>query len=382
MRLVFLSNFLTVHQIPFCEFMYQKLGDGFCFVATQEIEAERLTQGYSDLNHQYPFVIRSYESEEEMERAQKLTDDADVVVIGSAPMEFLQRRLSERKLTFLYSERLYKSGCQVWKFPVRIFKFYKKYTRHKSFYLLCASAFTAGDFAKTGTFLGRTYKWGYFPKTCQYDDVNAMIENKAPGTILWAARFIDWKHPEYVVEVARRLKAEGYDFQIKMLGSGDRWDGIANMVRQAGLENHVQLTGAIPAEEVRKFMDAASIFLFTSDKEEGWGAVLNESMNSGCAVVASDAIGAVPYLLRHGENGLQFKSGDVDELHNKVKYLLDNPEVCASMGQKAYGTITELWNAETAAERLLELANALMQGEKRPNLYESGPCSKAEILKG
>ena len=48
------------------------------------------------------------------------------------------------------------------------------------------------------------------------------------------------------------------------------------------------------------YMESSHIFLlFTSDRNEG--AALNESMNSGCAVVASDAIGSVPYLMRYYE---------------------------------------------------------------------------------
>ena len=37
--------------------------------------------------------------------------------------------------------------------------------------------------------------------------------------------------------------------------------------------------------------------------QEGWGAVVNEAMNSGCAVVADHMIGAAPWLIRQGENG-------------------------------------------------------------------------------
>lgn len=380
MRLVFVSNYLSVHQLPFCLFMYEKLEDHFCFIATKETREERLSQGYSDLNSKYPFVVRAYECETERQRAKQMVDAAEIVVLGGAPTEFLQTRLQAGKLTFLYSERLYKEPYPAWKLPLQWWRFRKNYGKGNNLYLLCASAYTAGDFARTRNFLGKAYKWGYFPQTFQYDDVNAMIEKKVPGSILWAARFIDWKHPEYVVEVARRLKAEGYRFQIKMLGSGEIWEDIDRQVKESGLEDCVELTGAIPAEEVRKFMDAASVFLFTSDRQEGWGAVLNESMNSGCAVVASDAIGSVPFLLENGKNGLQFRSGDVEDLYRNVKYLLDHPKVCKTMGHNAYETIAELWNAETAAQRLLQLAQALQQGEKQPRLFETGPCSVADIL--
>lgn len=380
MQIVFLSNYLSVHQLPFCEYMYQKLGDGFCFVATKETRKERLLQGYSELNNKYPFVVRAYESEIERHRAQQMVDTAEIAVSGSAPVEFLQTRLRTGKLTFLYSERLYKEPYPAWKLPLQWWQFRKSYGKGNNLYLLCASAYTAGDFARTGNFLGKAYKWGYFPQTFRYDDVDAMIEKKVPGTILWAARFIDWKHPEYVVEVARRLKAEGYRFQIKMLGSGDHWEDIDRKVKEFALEDCVQLTGAIPAEQVRGYMDAASIFLFTSDRNEGWGAVLNESMNSGCAVVASDAIGSVPFLLKDGENGLQFESGNVDALYAKVKYLLDHPEERKKMGKAAYETVTGLWNVETAAQRFLELSEAFLQGQKYPDLFSDGPCSIANIL--
>ena len=70
-----------------------------------------------------------------------------------------------------------------------------------------------------------------------------------------------------------------------------------------------------------------------------------------------------------------------EKLYAKVKYLLDHPQVCKDMGKKAYETVTGLWNAETAVERLLNLSQSLLQGQKYPQLYESGPCSKAEILK-
>ena len=381
MRFVFFSNYLCIHQLPFCENLYKKLGEDFCFVATEEIEKERLSQGYSDLNSKYPFVLRTYESEKHRQKAMQLAAEADVVLLGSAPMEYLRQRLHERKVTFLYSERIYRTGYQAWKLPVRLVRFWKKYGRHKSLYMLCASAYTAGDYAKTGTFLSKTYKWGYFPETKYYDDIDALLDQKKPASILWVARFLALKHPEYVLEVARRLKEENYDFNIQMMGSGELWDSINQQIRELGLQDCIQLIGAIPAEQVRSYMDAASIFLFTSDRNEGWGAVLNESMNSGCAVVADGAIGSVPFLLKDGENGMIYHTCDVDDLYQKVKYLLDHPQACREMGKKAGKTVTELWNAEVATERLLALSEAIIQGQKHPGLFKNGPCSKAEIIK-
>lgn len=381
MKFVFISNYLSHHQLPFCQQMYQRLGDGFHFIATAEILPERLALGYPDLNNAYPFVVRTYEGQEQTDRAMALALDADVAVIGSAPKSFVKGRLKEKKLTFAYSERLYKKGFPWWKLPLYLPRFYRTYGQYKSFYLLCASAYTAGDFAKTGTFLNKTYKWGYFPETKDCGEPAQLVEQKNPASILWAGRFIDWKHPESVISVARRLKEDGYDFQIHMIGNGALLEAIGETVQSNGLEAHVKLLGSMSPEEVRGHMERTEIYLFTSDRNEGWGAVLNESMNSGCAVVASDAIGSVPFLIHDGENGLIYKSGDEDELYKQVKFLMDNPDQRRSMGEKAYETMTRLWNAEEATERLLALCQALLEGQRHPQLYTNGPCSKAIILK-
>ena len=161
MKLVFLSNFLNHHQLPLCQNLYAQLGENFWFVATEQIPQERLSFGYADMNREYPFVIRTYEDAAQLKKARQLTDEADVVVHGSAPMAFLQHRLRAGKLTFLYSERLYRSGYEAWKLPVRLWRFWRNYGRYKSLYLLCASAFTAADFAKTFTFINKAYKWAH-----------------------------------------------------------------------------------------------------------------------------------------------------------------------------------------------------------------------------
>lgn len=131
-------------------------------------------------------------------------------------------------------------------------------------------------------------------------------------------------------------------------------------------------------EEVRKYMERANIYLFTSDFNEGWGAVLNESMNSACAVVASHAIGAVPFLLEHKKNGLIYKNGDINNLYENVKLLLDNQELSKKLGLEAYLTMKKKWNVKEATSKLLTLAESILSN--RPVYYHDGPCSKAEII--
>ena len=379
MKLIFVSNCYNHHQSALSEFFYKLTNGSYYFIETAPIEEERTKMGWGQ--KEVPdYVKKSYISDSNRVEYQKMIDSADVVIYGSAPEEMIKNRLTQGKLTFKYSERMYKGGFKWYEQPLRFIKNYRRGWCKKNHYLLCASAYSYADFQKTFNFTDRAFKWGYFPAVKNYN-IEELVNDKDAALILWTARFIDWKHPEIPVLIAEKLKQAGYHFKLNLIGNGVMESEIAEMIKNKNLEDCVSMLGAMKPEEVREHMEKSQIFLFTSDFNEGWGAVLNESMNSGCAVVASHAIGSVPYLIDDGKNGLIYQNGDIDDLYNKVKFLLDNPERCKELGVNAYKTLTSTWNAELAAERFLNLATKLLNNEDVNDLYSSGPCSKSEILK-
>ena len=374
MEAVFLSNFYNHHQMPLSRSFYQMLGDHYLFVETTPMDAERRQMGYQEFEE--PFVCQFGDCPKAcMDRISQ----ADVVIFGSAPEKLIRERLKKGKLVFQYSERIYKIPPKWYEMPARAAKYYLNRSRFQNCYLLCASAFVSQDYNSTKTYPNRMYRWGYFPETKHYR-LEELFAGKNRHKILWVGRFLDWKHPDDALLVAERLKKEGYAFQMEFAGTGVMESRLRDMTASMGLDDCVSFLGPVPSDQVRHLMEQAGIFLFTSDRYEGWGAVLNESMNSGCAVVASHAIGSVPYLMKHNENGLIYKSGDVDGIYQNVKYLLDNPGEQQRLGSAAYETITGLWNAEVAAQRLITLSEHLLAGEKYPDLFEEGPCSKAGIV--
>ena len=153
------------------------------------------------------------------------------------------------------------------------------------------------------------------------------------------------------------------------------------MREQLDLEGSVSFPGSMTPAEVRREMDKAELFLFTSDRCEGWGAVLNEAMDSACAIVAGHAAGATPYLIRPGQNGLVYRSGDWEAMAHCLKSLLDSRQSAAGLGREARNTVLTEWNAEYAARSLLALAEALRSGTSAGLPASAGPCSKAEIIK-
>lgn len=380
MKITFISNYFTHHQSALSRAFSELNNVNFHFIETQEMENERKEMGWGGL--EVPsYVINSQYFRDHRNVCQRLIDESDVVILGSAPLKLVEKRFEKGALTFLYSERIYKDKYEFYKFPIRFVRFFRRYGRYQNVYMLCASAFTAADYAKTFTFLNKAYKWGYFPEMESYTDADETIDLKQPSSLLWVARLIEWKHPELPVMVAKRLKDEGYSFQLNIIGNGELGEKISRMICDNCVEDCVHMLGAMKPTKVYEYMRQSEIFLFTSDRHEGWGAVLNESMNRGCAAVASHAIGAVPFLIQDTDNGLIYQDGDIDDLYKKTKWLLDHRAERQKLGRNAYVTLATRWNAEVAAERFINLATHILNGEKHPDLYKAGPCSKAEIIK-
>ena len=380
MKVTFVSNYINHHQIPVSSELYAKLGPEYTFIQTEPMEQERIQMGWNPDTDTLPY-LRLFE--EDPEGAMKLIMDSDVVIFGGTDEEkYIKPRLKAGKPVIRYSERLYKTGQ--WKFisPRGLKKKYEDHTQYRKapVYLLCSGAYVASDFNLVRAYPHKKLKWGYFPAFVR-QDVDRLLENKAgvkgKTEILWAARFIDWKHPEMVVKLAHCLKEEKYDFHITMIGGGVMKEEIEHMVAELEVEDCLTLAGFKTPEEVREYMEKADIYLVTSDRQEGWGAVVNEAMNSGCAVVGDEKIGAVPYLIEDGTDGLIYKSRDMNSLIRAVEKLLSDAPLTQQLGRKAYHKIADTWNAEVAAHRLLQFAEDLLADKVDMDKWSDGPLSRA-----
>ena len=308
-----------------------------------------------------------------------------MVILGSAPERYLSERMKCNSIgiTLRYSERFYKKGR--WRFvsPRGIWNTWNTYYRYKNrnLFMLCASAFTSSDLYYHRAYIGKCYKWGYFPELLQYNQEDLMRKKQKENIeILWCGRLIDWKHPELSIKLAHMLKIEGINFIMNLIGTGDLENEIRRLINEYNLNPQVKLLGAMEPDQVRRYMEKADVFLSTSDFEEGWGAVINEAMNSGCAVVSSHGVGAAPYLIKDGINGMIFQNGNLKSLLRKVLLLVHDKNLCAMIGRRAYETILHEWNAQEAVRRLLLIIEDLNQyGES--NRYLTGPCSKAELIR-
>lgn len=386
MKLVFYSLILNHHQVYVADEFHRLLGDDYAFVETARcMDDKGATEDYSTR----PYLIRSWKSKRAYEKAMSLALNAEVCVFsGYEALPFEKVRMRKGLLSFDMGERILKRGWLNLASP-RILKMVLSYHfggwSKKKLYKLCCGAFVAKDHYKLRSFKGNCFKWGYFTEPKELQDVRFKLkESNEPVRLMWCGRFLKLKHPELVIEMAYRLKEEGYHFLVDIYGGEGNQQAteavfsirkLMQMVSDYDLQDVVVFHGNVPNSEVLDAMEEHDVFLFTSDKLEGWGAVANESMSNGCVLVASDAIGSTPYLIKEGVTGFSFESCDVQSLTEKVKWLIEHPYKMREMQRNAYQQMKDVWNPKHAAESLLTLIKDIQNGQL--SSIQEGPCSIA-----
>ena len=376
MKIAFFSNYMNHHQLPLSNAL-SELADSYHFVATKPIPDKKLKFGYEDMNS-LPFVVRAYEPNLHGHVAE-LLQDSDVVIFGDSGADYIPQRMKDNKLSFLFAERFFKKGWYQKFKPTTRKRLARKTTdfNGKNLHLLCAGAYVASDARSIG-FKNQCFRWGYLPEV-QSLDLESVIGQKqstAKPVILWVGRFLPWKRPEEAIQLARYLRDANLDFELQMIGAGKREPKLHKLIDKYDLTSEVKLLGSVSPDVVREKMLTASIFLLTSDYHEGWGAVLNEAMNSACCCVCSKAAGSAPTLITHNDNGLLYKFGKRQEMCEQVAGVLRSAVHRQTIGRNAYATMTELWNAPIAAKRFVELADCMLSGREYDQ-PATGPLSKA-----
>lgn len=378
MKIVIISNALTPHQLPLCDALAERI-DEFKFIEAENIDKTALPLGWRETRKRDYVVPYDYLMTHRAE-VEKLILSADAVIMGGDRTEFVKNRLDKGLLTFEYSERIYRRFKDYLKIPYHYFKFRKRYKCYSNLHLLCASAFTYSDFRKIGCFANRAYKWGYFINVPDLDIEPTRLQKlqKHKIRILWVARLLELKHPEAAINVAKRLRMQSVDFEMAIYGEGPLYDRILTSIRSEALNDYVTINKPVPNTELMQVMKDYDIFLFTSDKKEGWGVVANEAMANACALIGSSAIGSVPYLVKNNYNGKVYRDGNMAQLEACVFDLINDPEKRIDISINAYKTMHDVWSPQNAAANFIKLVNDL--NSKRECAIVQGPGSKAEQL--
>jgi glycosyltransferase involved in cell wall biosynthesis len=159
----------------------------------------------------------------------------------------------------------------------------------------------------------------------------------APGrpVVLFAGKLTPIKAPEVAVAALARLKAAapaGRSPYLLLAGDGPLRPALEGDVAARGLADEVRFLGFRNQRELPALYDLCDVFLLPS-RREPWGLVVNEAMNAGRAIVASDQVGSAADLVRPGVNGAIVPAGDDAALAAALADIVGDPARCRAMGE-------------------------------------------------
>lgn len=143
-----------------------------------------------------------------------------------------------------------------------------------------------------------------------------------------------------LIYVGRMLPVKGVDVLLSALKGfddigvyligGKETKEYLEIRKKEGIKN-VHYVDHLGLETLKKYYIAADLLVLPT-RCDTWGLVVNEAMAFGLPVITTTSCVAGLELIRNGINGFLVKSEDSLELHEKIKYCFDNPELCKEMG--------------------------------------------------
>lgn len=124
---------------------------------------------------------------------------------------------------------------------------------------------------------------------------------------------------------------------------------------------NIRYAGSLPKEDVLSLMRQSSALVFPSVWFEGMPLTIIEAFASGTPVIASN-MGAMPYMIEPGSNGLLFSAGDAQDLLATITRWAALPaDEKAAYAANARAAYEQQYTPEKNKEQLLALYTSLQK---------------------
>jgi glycosyltransferase involved in cell wall biosynthesis len=176
--------------------------------------------------------------------------------------------------------------------------------------------------------------------------------------VVYAGQLIPEKGVLTLLRAHLRLRKAGVgNYELLVAGKGGQEAELKAFCATSGLDD-VQFLGHI--DSIPELFGTADVVVVPSAWYEAFGLVLAEAMACGAACLVSDA-GALAEVA--GEAGRVFRSGDDADLATKLKGLIDDPELCRSLGRAGRLRAEKLFTLERMVDEHIAVCEAVLKGK-------------------
>ncbi len=155
----------------------------------------------------------------------------------------------------------------------------------------------------------------------------------SPPRLLCVGRLAPEKGQALLLDALAALRAAGLPVQLRLVGDGPDRSWLQRRAAELDLASSVEFAGWVDQVRLLSLYAETDLFVLPS-LAEGIPMVLMEAMAMQIPCVAPRITG-IPELIEHGVDGMLYAVGDVEELTQAIRSLLESPEKMANLGKQA-----------------------------------------------
>jgi len=194
--------------------------------------------------------------------------------------------------------------------------------------------------------------------------------------VVWIPNFIaldeytpEYTHGDYFLFFGRLLGLKGIrtllsamqsinDAQSYVVGEGELRPELESYVSEHKMGN-VSFLGYKSGEELKSIIAKSMFSVIPSEWYENLPYAVLESFALGTPVLGAN-LGGIPELIEPGVDGELFEPGNVDDLVQKIRHLVEHRESLPEMGRRARAKIERHYSADEHYDRVMPLYRALL----------------------
>ncbi len=153
--------------------------------------------------------------------------------------------------------------------------------------------------------------------------------------------------------------------QAVFIGQGPMKGALEEQAARLGLSHRVIFKPGVPTDQVPYELEQLDVLVLPSVSRPNWteqfGRVLAEAMSCETPVIGSTC-GEIPYVI--GDGGLIFKEGDAQELAARVRELLEDPILYATIARRGRQRVLENYTQGRIARQTYEVYKEMLANQK------------------
>lgn len=197
-----------------------------------------------------------------------------------------------------------------------------------------------------------------------YNGLDLDVYTPAPDVrrlpvVVGVGRLVEKKGFRHLVDAVARLRHDGVEIGLELVGTGPEEAALRDQVTRLGLDSAVTFHGPLPQAATRDVVRraaalAAPCVVGADGNRDGLPTVLLEGLALGTPVVAT-AVTGIPEAVVDGHTGLLVPEKDPDALAGALRRLLDDPQQATALAANGRRHVEAAFDVRSSTRRLLEL---------------------------